>query len=255
MVRMLTALVVGILVAGTVSAQEAKKLTLRWHGHSFFELVTSKGTRIVFDPHAIEEYGRKSIEADLVLSSHFHNDHTRLDWIDNRDKIKRLFGLKVENKRFEWNLIEEKFKDAVIHTVGVYHDTLQGMERGKVGVFVVEVDGLRIVHLGDLGHQLSKEQLQKIGVPDVLMIPVGGVYTINGSEAKKVIEQLKPKMYILPMHFSTKVFDPVLPINEFLQDQNPDQIKRMQDSNELRIETNFKPAEPFIVLLGWKPAS
>ena len=85
------------------------------------------------------------------------------------------------------------------------------MQRGKVGVFIIEVDGWKIVHLGDLGHLLTPSQLKRIGPVDVLMIPVGGIYTLNGSEAKKVVEQLKPKEYIFPMHYGTKVFDAVLP--------------------------------------------
>jgi L-ascorbate metabolism protein UlaG (beta-lactamase superfamily) len=126
------------------------------------------------------------------------------------------------------------------------------MERGKNTIFVVEADGLRIVHLGDLGHLLTKDQIDKIGAVDVLMIPVGGVYTINGSEARKVIDQLKPKMYVIPMHYGTKVFDDVLPLDEFLEDQKKENVKRMESTNELVIKTDFKPKEPQVVILGWK---
>ena len=77
------------------------------------------------------------------------------------------------------------------------------------GVFIIEVDGWRIVHLGDLGHYLTPAQLKRIGPVDVLMIPVGGIYTLNGKWAKKVVDQIKPKEYIFPMHYGTKVFDAV----------------------------------------------
>jgi L-ascorbate metabolism protein UlaG (beta-lactamase superfamily) len=113
----------------------------------------------------------------------------------------------------------------------------------------VEVDGLRIVHLGDLGHLLSDKMVKEIGDVDVLMIPVGGIYTINGSEAKKVVAQLKPRQYILPMHYGTKVFDDVLPPDEFLDEQK--NFKKLP-TNTLEIKTDFKPAEPVIVLLDWK---
>ena len=125
------------------------------------------------------------------------------------------------------------------------------MERGKNSVFILEVDGLHIVHLGDLGHLLSKDQVKKIGPVDVLMIPVGGVFTINGSEAKKVVEQLKPTQYILPMHYGVKGYDALLTPEEFLEDVKEENVLRPRD--ELRIDVGAKaPAQPKIVMLGWK---
>src|SRR6516165_11011678 len=79
--------------AGVVSADD-KKVIIRWHGQSFFEIITSKGTRIVTDPHAIEEYGRPQMKADLVLMSHFHLDHTRLDSITNPKQARQINALK-----------------------------------------------------------------------------------------------------------------------------------------------------------------
>src|SRR5262249_18706983 len=134
---------------------------------------------------------------------------------------------------------------------GVFHDDNQGMDRGKNGVMIVEADGLHFVFLGDLGHVLTREQVEKIGPVDVLFIPVGGVYTINGSEAKKVVEQLKPRQYVLPMHYGTAVFKDVLPPDEFLEDQKKANIRKLE-TNQLTIETTFKPAEPVIVLMKWK---
>src|SRR5262249_22724611 len=132
---------------------------------------------------------------------------------------KVLYGLKGGGRKIDWTPIDEMFRDVRVRTVGAYHDNVEGMERGKNTIFILEVDGLRIVHLGDLGHLLSDREIKKIGPVDVLMIPVGGVYTINGSEAKKVVEHLKPKQYILPMHYGTKVFMDLLPPDEFLEDQ------------------------------------
>lgn len=252
MTRSLTALVLSLLLAGAAPAADGKKLTLRWHGQSFFDLETSAGTRVVFDPHAIEEYGRNSLKAELVLHSHWHTDHTQDEVISNRDKAKIVDGFKPSGKRLVWNLVDEKLADVRYRAVGTYHDDAQGMERGINTVFVLEVDGLRIVHLGDLGHILTDEQVRKIGPVDVLMIPVGGVYTINGSEAKKVVEQLKPKMYVLPMHCGTKVYDKVLPPTEFLDDQDPMYVRKMESTNRLVIDTDFKTKQPVIVLLGWK---
>src|SRR5216683_517470 len=240
-----------LLAATSSFADDAKKPVLRWHGHSYFDLTTSKGTRIVFDPHAIEGYGRQGVPADLVLISHSHNDHNQLGILSNPGKFKVLEGLKQTGNKVEWNLLDEKFRDVRVRTIGVYHDNAQGLEKGKNAVFVVEADGLRFVHLGDLGHLLTKEQVKEIGPADVLMIPVGGVYTINGTDAKEVVAEIKPKKYILPMHYGTKVFDDVLPPDEFLEEQKKENVKR-KDTNQLEIDPNFKPAEPEIVLLDWK---
>jgi L-ascorbate metabolism protein UlaG (beta-lactamase superfamily) len=250
MLRYLAGLTMGLLVAGTAAAAEPPgKVTIRWHGQSFFEIQSSKGTRIVTDPHAIEAYGRQAVSADLILISHFHTDHTQVGVVQNQAQAKVLYGLKGGLKRTEWNPIDETFRDVHVRTVGVYHDNVEGMERGKNAIFIVEVVGLRIVHLGDLGHLLSDKEIKKIGPVDVLMIPIGGVYTINGAEAKKVVEQLKPKRYILPMHYGTKVFTDLLPPDEFLEEQK--NVKRFP-SSQLAVEAGAKPAEPIIALLDWK---
>jgi len=240
-----------LVLAGEAFSADTKKPVLRWHGHSYFDLTTSKGTRIVFDPHAIEGYGQQSVPADLVLISHSHNDHNQVAILSNPGKFKVLEGLKQTGNKVEWNLLDEKFRDVRVRTIGVYHDNAQGSEKGKNAVFVVEADGIRFVHLGDLGHLLTKEQVKEIGPVDVLMIPVGGVYTLNGTDAKEVVTALKPKKYILPMHYGTKVFDDVLSADEFLEDQKKENIKKM-NTNQLEIDPDFKPAEPVIVLLEWK---
>ena len=87
---------------------------------------------------------------------------------------------------------------------------------------------------------------------DVLLIPVGGVYTINGADAKKVVEQLKPRKYIVPMHYGTKEYDELLPVDEFLEDQNKANVRIKEGSSRLIVESDFKPAEPIIVVLNWK---
>jgi L-ascorbate metabolism protein UlaG (beta-lactamase superfamily) len=235
-----------------LTAEESGKVTIRWHGQSFFEIISSKGTRIVIDPHGIDAYGRITARADLVLISHFHADHTNLDAIENRDKAKILTGLKSDGKRIDWNRIDEVFRDVRVRTVGVYHDDSAGLERGKNAVFVIDVDGMRIVHLGDLGHLLTEAQVAQIGAVDVLMIPVGGVYSINGTDAKKVVAQLKPRKYVIPMHYGTDVFDELLSVDEFLEDQKPANVKKMPNTNQLIVDPAFAPPAPVTVVLNWK---
>jgi L-ascorbate metabolism protein UlaG (beta-lactamase superfamily) len=251
---------VGLLTAVSLALPALaadKPLTIRWLGQSFFLITTSQGTKVAIDPHAIDAFGRQTVTADVVLMTHLHPDHVRLEVIENRDKAKQLPGLKQTGgepgrpPRVAWNPIEEAFKDVRIRNVGTFHDTQQGMERGRNSVFVIEADGLKIVHLGDLGHLLTEDQVRQIGPMDVLMVPIGGVYTINGSKAKEVVAQLKPKRYILPMHYGTRTFDDLLPPDEFLEGQK--NVKRMLTTSELTVSaTDPVPAEPTIVILGWE---
>ncbi len=243
-----------LFLVGPVSADEANQITIRWHGQSFFEIISTKGTRIVIDPHAIEQYGRKVVQADVVLISHFHDDHTQLEVVENKAKAKVLYGLKQEKGEFRrqgWNILDEKIADVRIRTIGSYHDAMSGMQRGLNSIFIIEVDGLRIVHLGDLGHTLSEAQVKRLGTVDVLMIPVGGVYTLNGLDAQKVVEQIKPKRYIFPMHYGTPVYDYLLPAKTFLDERKPETIRRIK-ANEFKIDAKGPiPEDPLVVIMGW----
>jgi len=228
---------------------------ISWHGQSFFTIKSSKGTVIVTDPHQIVQYGRlMGLKADIVTMSHLHNDHTQLGVIENiKDKdIKIIPGLKGGGTNTAWNIVDEKIKDVHIRSVGVYHDSEQGMRFGKNTIFIFEVDGWRIVHLGDLGHQLSPAQIKAIGPVDVLMIPVGGIYTLNGSEAKRVVAQIKPKEYIFPMHVGTKIYDELLPVDEFLEDQDRAKVTSSQD-NVITLNRDPQRPRPLIVLLHYWP--
>jgi L-ascorbate metabolism protein UlaG (beta-lactamase superfamily) len=265
MTRYIPILAALLLCAGAATADD-KKVILRWHGQSFFEIISTKGTRIVLDPHAIDAYNRPQVKADLVLMTHFHVDHTATDAVTNLKDAKQINALKKdENGRDTWNILDEKFRDVRIQTVGAYHDDMAGTQRGKNGVFVLDVDGLRLVHLGDLGHTLRGEQIRKIRKNDdrprephpidVLMIPVGGVYTINGLDAQKVVEQLKPTRYILPMHYGTRVYTDLLDLDKtyFLDEQKMGKVERFLRSNEIRIDPKSKPpAEPIIAILSWE---
>jgi L-ascorbate metabolism protein UlaG (beta-lactamase superfamily) len=267
------AIAAGLLVASPVLAADkpanaGKIVKIIWHGQSFFEIVSSKGTRIVTDPHEISAYGRiDGVFAHVITCSHFHNDHTQVQVVMNNDpkakglpkewkkvKPKVINGLKRQNGGQDtWNSVDEKFKDVRIRNVKTYHDTESGRKFGKNSVFIFEVDGINIVHLGDLGHKLTPAQIREIGKVDVLLIPVGGVYTINGDEAKEVVKQLKPRKYIIPMHCATKVYDELLSPKEFLEDQPKENVARSAD-NMLAVKTNYKPPSPIIAVLNWEPA-
>jgi L-ascorbate metabolism protein UlaG (beta-lactamase superfamily) len=242
---------------GVSAAQDNKQppVQIAWHGQSFFTVRSSKGTVVAFDPHLIPAYGRPlGLKADIVLTSHNHNDHTQVSVLQNADdkKLRVISGMKGPGLRSDWNLVAETIKDVTIRSVGAYHDASQGMERGKNTIFIVEMDGWRICHLGDLGHTLTPDQVKRIGAVDVLMVPVGGVYTLNGSDAKKVVEQIKPREYILPMHYGTKVFEDLLPIDEFLDGQERPKIAATNDNKVLLNRDPTRP-RPLIVQLHYWP--
>jgi L-ascorbate metabolism protein UlaG (beta-lactamase superfamily) len=252
----LLAACVALGIALPVSGQAEKgQVQITWHGQSFFEVKSSKGTNIVLDPHSILEYGRiPGVKADVVLISHNHNDHTQVEVIQNyKDKnLKIIPGLNGFGPRATWNQVDEQIKDVHIRSVGVYHDSEQGLKHGKNTVFILEMDSWRIVHLGDLGHPLTAAQLKSIGKVDVLMIPVGGVYTLNGTEAKAVVEQIKPKEYILPMHYGTAVYSDLLTANEFLEDFPKANVAVSKD-NTLTLNRDKQRPRPLVVLLHWWP--
>jgi L-ascorbate metabolism protein UlaG (beta-lactamase superfamily) len=209
-------LVLALLVTATTAA--AGELKIAWYGQSMFLIVTPKGTRVVLDPHNIEEYRVNKVKADLVLMSHFHTDHTQMDVIENAKEAKQYNAMKKVGaaKDVDWSAVDTTFKDVKFQSItGLFHDDIAGMQRGKTGGWILDIDGVRIVHLGDLGHTLDKKQLKKLGTVDVLMVPAGGVYTIDGIRAFEVMEQVKPRRATIPMHYGTIIYNSLLPISYF----------------------------------------
>lgn len=156
-------------------------------GHSSFKFV-GKGITVVCDPYHDESVGMKfpKTTADVVTVSHEHLDH------NNREGVKGEFLCFDSPGEYE-------IKNSEIVGIQAYHDEKQGAERGPVTLFVYEIDGIKLCHLGDLGHDLTSEQLEKIDGIDILFIPVGGVVTIDSKKAAKAISEISPKI-VVPMH-------------------------------------------------------
>jgi L-ascorbate metabolism protein UlaG (beta-lactamase superfamily) len=233
--------------------EKEKTVKIRWYGQSFFQLETSLGFKIVFDPHAIPHFTRSLLTADFVLISHEHNDHNQIDILDPKPKQTDIYHGVVEPKpgKQEWKSVNEKRGQINIRNVGTFHDPVNGMQRGKNSIWIVEADGLVFCHLGDLGHELTAEQVKAIGKVDVLMVPVGGIFTINGDQAKKVVAQIKPRLFVLPMHYGVPGYDDLVGPEEFLDGQKKEFVKRMTNTNELVFPVDLKADAPTIVLLGW----
>jgi L-ascorbate metabolism protein UlaG (beta-lactamase superfamily) len=262
MLRTLSILAGLVFVAAPAAAADNPKTSIRWHGQSFFEIVSKKGTRIVIDPHAIPAFGRTALNADVVLCSHHHTDHTQLTVVQNIKKLqdqKMVFiGTKEVNMKQQYVDFDETVKDVKFKNLRLFHDDSEGMRRGLNTAIIIEVDGLRIVHLGDIGHQLTEKQLEKLGKVDVLMVPVGGVYTLNGIDAYKLIKKVQPTRYVLPMHYGIQGFDDLLKVTVFTDEVEGDEkkpfaLRRYPTTNELLIDSADKtPDKPIVAVLHWK---
>jgi L-ascorbate metabolism protein UlaG (beta-lactamase superfamily) len=173
--------------------------------HACFLITTDAGTRIVTDPFNEEVgYPAPNVEADLALCSHNHYDHHAVDQIKGTPALIDTPGQHV-------------FRGIKIFGVSTYHDHEKGKKRGSNIIFIIETDGMRLAHCGDLGHVLSPEQVKSIGDVDILLIPVGGTYTIDAVEATAVVQQLKPKA-VIPMHYKTDMMNfPIKSVDEFLK--------------------------------------
>lgn len=167
-------------------------MLIRHIGHAEFLIVTESGVRIVTDPYdASCGYPLQKTDADIALISHHHHDHDA-----------------VENLKGEPRIIDKAGQytpepDVRVTAVKGFHDDEQGSKRGETLLFLIETEGLRIVHLGDLGCALDNNQLEQLKKPDILMIPIGGFYTIGAEQAKQTAEQLGAGI-ILPMHYRTE---------------------------------------------------
>ncbi len=184
-------------------------MKIRWLGHAAFVLESASGKKVLTDPYKSGSYdgavGYKPIQekVDVITVSHDHDDHFCTEGLPEGYEIVSTPG-KHEVAGFS------------ITGVKTYHDTREGKERGRNIVFVIEIDGLRVCHLGDLGHLLNDDQIASIGKVDVLLIPVGGFYTIGPKEALETMKTLSPAVTI-PMHFKTEVLGfPIKPVEDFV---------------------------------------
>lgn len=163
-------------------------------GHSCFKIQGEKVT-LVTDPFD-SSIGLKmpKIQADIVTVSHDHYDHANTQRIVGVSEQERPFIIKGPG--------EYEVKEVVILGIESFHDNQKGKVRGINTIYFIEIDGLKLVHLGDLGHLLEEEHLEKLGEVDILFVPVGGGFTLDYRKAVEVIEQVEPKT-VIPMHYKT----------------------------------------------------
>jgi L-ascorbate metabolism protein UlaG (beta-lactamase superfamily) len=214
-----------------------------YYGHACFKLRGKEGT-VVTDPyHEAVGFKLPGISADVVTVSHAHADHNALEQVSSTARRERPFYIS--------ELGEYEVGGISVFGVKTYHDAHQGIERGTNNVFTILLDGVRVCHLGDLGHELSADDVSAIGEVDVLLCPIGGVYSIDPTLAVKTIQMMEPR-YVVPMHYRTdhhepKVYGDLKTLPDFLQEYgfNPNpQDKLTVDKARLPEETELVVLTP-----------
>lgn len=190
-------------------------MVIKYFGHSAF-FIKSKEARIITDPYSASTgLSFPKTEADLVTISHSHQDHNSLQSVTGDPLIIDYPG---------------EFEKKEVRVIGYksYHDNKKGEERGENIVYKIEADDISVLHCGDLGTMPSDEFIDQIGEVDVLLVPVGGVYTIDAQEAIQLIKKIEPNL-VIPMHYANpqlneKVFSGLAPVEDFLKKLGKDSI-------------------------------
>ncbi|MGD9118456.1 MAG: MBL fold metallo-hydrolase [Dehalococcoidia bacterium] len=212
-------------------------MDITWLGHSCFKLKGSHAT-VVTDPYSPEiGYSLGKTKADIVTLSHQHPGHCYAQGIggDPKPKIVERPG-------------EYEVGDVLIIGIATFHDKEKGAKRGKNTVYLLEIDEVSVCHLGDLGHVLTGEQVEEIDDVDVLLLPVGGVNTINAATAAEVVRQIEPKI-VIPMHYKTPSIQMELdPVDKFLKEIGAKQVEPLA---KLSVTKSNLPPTTQVVLLDY----
>lgn len=203
-------------------------MKITWHGHACFELCSSEGS-VVIDPY-VPDYVKglrlPPVTADMTICSHGHSDHCCPEAVTPTGKTPSFS----------------------VQQIDCFHDECMGAKRGKNLITVIEAEGMRIAHCGDIGHMLNGEALQLLGKIDILMIPVGGVYTVDAKGAKEICDAVKPTM-IVPMHYkgNSVGLQNISTVDDFLALYPQDMIELLP-TNELTVESIEKPS---VTVFAW----
>ena len=214
-------------------------MDITYLGHSSFK-IKGKTTSLVTDPFdSSVGFKYPKVSADIITVSHDHGDHNNTDQVTGARKIISGPG---------------EYEIAGVSIVGfkTFHDDKKGKLRGKNTVYMIEIDGFRLVHMGDLGHKLSQRIIEMLGDVDVVMIPVGGEYTIDHGKAVSVVQDIQPSI-VIPMHYQVKgldqkVFSKLTGSDEFVKDLG----LSVEKLDKLSIKTGSVLIDQKIVILQRK---
>jgi L-ascorbate metabolism protein UlaG (beta-lactamase superfamily) len=214
-------------------------MKIKWYGHAAFLITSDEGIKVIIDPYDSRAcrgqltYGDIKDQADIVLTTHEHGDHNGVKDLPGSPQLMKGSGAKT-------------LQGVSIKGVPTYHDRSKGSERGANTIFTFSVDGIQVCHLGDLGHVLSEKEVAEIGPVDVLLIPVGGFFTIDAKEATQVAGQIKPKV-VIPIHFKTKKCGfPIAPVDDFLKGKS--NVKQLMASETTFDKANLPKQTEILVL-------
>lgn len=209
-------------------------MKLQYLGHSCFALVSRAGTTVVTDPYG--EIGLvflREVYADAVTVSHSHYDHCNVNAVKGNFRVFDREG-------------DFRVGDIGFFSFRCFHDDVGGRKRGTNLAFTFTIDGVRVCHLGDVGEPFSQTLAEKIGKIDVLLLPVGGVYTVDARAAKRYVDGLSPAVTV-PMHYKTKGLNiDIEPVQPFL-DQFPDTEISFR-KGEIELQKPFEPNQKIIVM-------
>lgn len=218
-------------------------MEIKFLGQSCFRL-KGKQITVVTDPYDPKAVGLSlpKLSAQVITVSHDHQDH---------NNVKAVQGTKDRAKPFVVQAPGE-YEIGGVHVTGIksYHDGKQGKERGKNVAYLIEVDGVKVAHLGDLGHLPDEHFLSELNTPDVLLIPVGGEYTLGPKEAVELITKLEPKM-VIPMHYrlpglTADLAQKLQPVEAFLKEMG---VEQPEETDKLNVSTDGLSEETQVIVL------
>src|SRR4030042_2227494 len=211
-------------------------MVISYLGHSCFKLEGKENPAVLITDPFNQDYGLKvpKMTADIVTVSHFHKDHANTSDVKGIDAV-APFVITLPG--------EYEIKGVLIYGIPSYHDKKMGAERGDNTIFRIEMDGKSFAHLGALGHILSSETLEKLEGVDILLVPIGGVYTINAKEASEIISQIEPRI-VIPMHYKVKGLSlDIDPADPFLKEMG---AGKTEITNKLKISKKDLPQDLYL---------
>jgi len=208
---------------------------ISWIGHSCFTIKGSRST-LITDPYSPDlGYSLGQPAASTVTVSHQHPGHSYVEGVGGTPRVVSMPG-------------EYEIGGVMILGIAAFHDEERGKTRGRNTIFLLEIDEITVCHLGDLGHVLAAGQVEEIGDVDVLLLPVGGVSTINATVAAEVVRQIQPKI-VVPMHYKTPAINRELePVEKFLKELG---ITEVNTQPGLSLNKSNLPASMQVFLLEY----
>lgn len=210
-------------------------MDINWLGHSCFR-IKGKEAVVITDPcHPSLGYPLGKLRADIVTMSHSHPGHSYIEAVDGEYRQIKGPG-------------EYELKSVFVTGIATFHDKSQGSERGKNTIYLLEIDGVTLCHLGDIGHALSSDIEEELGDVGVLFLPIGGVNTIDSSVAAEIVRSLTPKI-VIPMHYKTPALTRELePLDKFLRKMG---LKEIASQPKFSVNRSTLPPSTQVVILNY----